>query len=137
MNQLMLTIAGRVVDDPKAIKTKSGKSMTTVRVAFNPSRFDRKENQWVDGQTIFYSVNTFDALAEHVVASLKKGEPVIVYGSHRIRHWGENEDQVDQVIDAQHVGHDLKWGTSDFTKRESATKDEYVEAWDEVPTEEA
>ncbi|HLT61282.1 MAG TPA: single-stranded DNA-binding protein, partial [Microlunatus sp.] len=56
-------------------------------------------------------------LAEHVGSSLRKGDPVVVYGSLRTRAWRkENRSGHDIEIVARTVGHDMSQGTSMFTK---------------------
>lgn len=49
--------------------------------------------------------------------SVKKGQRVIVLGRLRLRQW-EHEGKVYHVaeVDAESVGHDLMWGSANFTR---------------------
>ena len=80
---------------------------------------------YVDGGTNFVSVVTFNSLAANVVASMAKGQPVIVYGRLRVNMWStaEGHSNTSVEIDAYHVGHDLMWGQSLFTKSPRAQFD--------------
>jgi single-strand DNA-binding protein len=63
------------------------------------------------------NVTAFRALGVNLSNSLKKGEPVIVYGRMRINQWVNGEKSGTTVeIDAYNVGHDLSWGRTTFTK---------------------
>lgn len=78
----------------------------------------RLENgQWIDGHTNYYNVSVFRQLAENVLASLTKGQRVVVAGKLRVRQWeheGRTRTSVD--LEASSIGPDLKFGTAVFTK---------------------
>jgi single-strand DNA-binding protein len=78
------------------------------RVASNERRFDKTSESWVDGESLYLSVNCWRRLAENA-ASLVKGDPVIVSGKLRTREWtteqGERRSAVE--LEANAVGPDL------------------------------
>ncbi len=112
-----LTIAGTVATEPRHIVTSQGLSITSFRLASAQRKYDRNTNTWSDGETNWYTVTAFRQLAENVVASVKKGERVMVFGKLRIRGWQKDERSGLSVeIDADAVGHDLIWGTSVYTR---------------------
>ena len=112
-----ITIVGNVAGDPRHTQTPSGIPITTFRVASSPRRFDRTTEKWVDGETNWFSVSAFRALAMNAAASLQRGERVIVTGRLRIRTWEKGDRSGTAVeIDAEAIGHDLLWGTSRFER---------------------
>jgi single-strand DNA-binding protein len=88
------------------------------RVASNERRYDREKNQWVDGDTNWFTVNAFRTLAEHADRSFSKGDRVIISGRLRIRQWSNDGKTGTAVeIEADALGHDLRWGVSRFEKQ--------------------
>jgi single-strand DNA-binding protein len=113
----IITIRGFVASDIKSSTTTRGTSTASFRLGSTERRFDRATNTWVDGNTNWYTVQTFRHLAGHVVCSVKKGQRIIVVGRLRLRQW-EHEGKFYHVaeIDAESVGHDLMWGSANFTR---------------------
>lgn len=94
-----------------------GVAYCTFRVASNERRYDREKSQWIDGETTWVTVNTFRSLAEHAGVSFSKGDRVVVNGRLRVRKWVNGDRRGTAVeIEAEAVGHDLRFGTSRFTK---------------------
>ncbi|MEP7017028.1 MAG: single-stranded DNA-binding protein [Actinomycetota bacterium] len=117
MNETYVTVSGNVVGDPVARLTKAEVPFVTFRVASNVRRVNFKTGEYVDAGTNFVNVTAFRALGINLANSLKKGEPVIVYGRMRINQWVNGEKSGTTVeIDAYNVGHDLTWGQTAFTK---------------------
>lgn len=72
---------------------------------------------WVDGETNWCTITTFRQLADNAALSVKKGERVFLSGRLRIREWESGERSGTTVeIEADSLGHDLSWGTSNFTR---------------------
>lgn len=110
-----LTILGKVATDPVLAHTTGGTPVTNFRLASTHRRYDSATQTWVDAGTNWYSVAAFRQLGEHAKASLRTGDSVIVTGRLKIRAWeagGKSGTSVD--IEADAIGHDLKWGTSAF-----------------------
>lgn len=117
MNETDLTVAGRLVADPEHRTTHAGVQFTTFRLATNVRRRNR-EGVFVDGPTSYYNVATYRSLGMNSHTSLHKGDPVVVHGRLTIRDfqradesWGSSAE-----IDAYCVGHDLSYGTTEYTK---------------------
>ena len=117
MNETYVTVSGNVVGDPVARLTKADVPFVTFRVASNVRRVNFKTGEYIDAGTNFVNVTAFRALGVNLANSLKKGEPVIVYGRMRINQWVNGEKSGTTVeIDAYNVGHDLTWGQTTFIK---------------------
>ena len=117
MNETYVTVSGNVVGDPVVRATRANVPFVTFRVASNVRRVDFKTGEYIDAGTNFVNVTAFRALGVNLSNSLKKGEPVIVYGRMRINQWVNWERSGTTVeIDAYNVGHDLTWGQTTFRK---------------------
>ncbi|MEO7350178.1 MAG: single-stranded DNA-binding protein [Terrimesophilobacter sp.] len=112
-----MTITGLVATTPRHIITAEGLAVTSFRLASNLRRFDRKRNEWVDAGTNWYTVSSYRQLALNVVASVHKGDRVLVTGRLRIREWGDGDKKGLNIdLDADALGHDLSWGKSTFAR---------------------
>ena len=130
-----LTLTGLVATIPKQIVTGNGLAITTFRLASTQRRFDRTEQKWVDGDTNWYTISSFRQLATNVITSVQRGQRVVVTGRLRIRDWATEENHGTSVgVDADAIGHDLSWGTAQFT-RSASTKVAEADAEAETRTE--
>lgn len=113
-----LTVRGFLGGPVRLVTTDRGLPIATFRVASTPRRFDRDRQTWVDGETNWYSVTCFRALAQNVHATLDKGDPVVVTGRLKVRRWENEQGQRGTAveIDADGVGHDLTFGTGSFVR---------------------
>jgi len=116
-----VTIIGKVATDPVLAQTGGGVPVTNFRLASTHRRYDQATASWVDAGTNWYSVAAYRQLGEHAKASLRTGDSVIVTGRLRIRTWESNGKQGTSVdIDAEAVGHDLRWGTTAYLRSSRA-----------------
>lgn len=112
-----VTIVGNVATDPTQGQTAGGVPVTNFRLASTHRRFDDATQTWVDAGTNWYSVAAFRQLGENAKASLRSGDSVIVTGRMKIRQWESNGKQGTSVdIDADAIGHDLRWGTTAYRR---------------------
>ncbi|MGC5171145.1 single-stranded DNA-binding protein [Microbacterium sp. DT81.1] len=115
-----ITITGNIGTPPERKVTAAGVVITSFRVASSQRRFDRATGGWIDGETNWYTVSAFRALAEHVYESFHRGERVIVTGRLHLREWDNGiKKGFAAEIDAEAAGHDLLWGTTRFRKDET------------------
>lgn len=113
-----VTIVGNVGSDPHHMITPSGLSITKFRVGCTHRAYDNATNSWVDKHTNWYQVSTFRQVADHAQASIKRGDSVIVTGRIIQRQWEANGRTGTSVdLEADTVGHDLRWGTSTWTRK--------------------
>jgi single-strand DNA-binding protein len=112
-----ITITGVVGTIPRNFVTRDNLAVTSFRLASGQRRYDRGAGAWVDGETNWYSVTAFRQLATNVSRSIMKGDHIVVSGRVRVRDWTAGERSGTSVdIEADAVGHDLRWGTSSFTR---------------------
>lgn len=136
MNDLRVPVVGTVLTQPeRRVLEKSGATVTSFRIVVNYRRFDRETSQWTDYGLFRIRVNCWRRLGDHVYASLRVGEPVIVIGRIFTRDWRTDagEPRVLYELEADSVGHDLSRGTSTFVKAatdapQSVVEDEASEA---------
>lgn len=110
-------VVGIVATEPKLVVTTTGITLCSFRLASSERRYDRATEEWVEGDTNWFNVTAFRALGEHVKDSFEKGNRVIVSGKLKVRQWEHDGKQGTAVdIDADALGHELRWGTTQFTK---------------------
>ncbi|MEU1970588.1 single-stranded DNA-binding protein [Microbacterium sp. NPDC019599] len=132
-----ITVTGNIATPPEHKRTPGGVAITTFRVASGLRRFDRNTSSWVDSGTNWYTVSTFRSLAEHAMASLNKGDRVIVTGRLRLREWDTGAKKgITAEIDADAIGHDLLFGTTRF-ERGAGVAGAAPASWTAPPTPEA
>lgn len=117
MNETRVTVHGNVVAEPVERQTRTGGVFTTFRIATTPFR-RTADGRFVDGETSFFGVIAFNALAANAGRSLKKGQPVIVSGKLSVREWQgtDGHPRTSVEVDAEHIGHDLMWGHASFER---------------------
>lgn len=125
MNESYITVTGRVVADPESRTTRQGVPFAAFRLASTVRRLNPRTRDYEDGGTSFYNVTAFRSLGANVANSLKKGEPVVVYGRLRVNQWlrQDNSHATSVEIDAYNIGHDLSWGTTSLTRVSRAQLD--------------
>jgi len=111
-----ITVVGSLGGDPEERTTSKG-SVVQLRLASS----DRRRNaqgEWVDGPTSWYRVTAWGELGKNALASLKKGQRVIVAGELSISEWdlGDGHKGRTAEIRAVSLGHDLTFGRSTFER---------------------
>jgi single-strand DNA-binding protein len=72
---------------------------------------------WVDGETNWFTINSFRQLAINSASSISKGDRIVVSGRLKVRDWDNGERSGTSVeIEADSLGHDLVWGTTQFSR---------------------
>lgn len=128
MNDTWMTIVGNVVDEPRPRETKNGHKVTNFRVASTSRRYDREQERYVDDETLYVNVTCWRGQAVNVAESLRKGQPVIVYGRYYTRDYTKNEQvRTSYELEATAVGHDLSRGVSSFTRMNRAAPPVVIE----------
>ncbi|MEX5300672.1 single-stranded DNA-binding protein [Kocuria sabuli] len=112
-----ITVRGYVATDPESRNLPDGTVVVTFRLASTPRWFDQQSSSWRDGHTNWLTVQAFRALGLNALASIKKGQPVVVVGKLKVRFWeGEHGRNTAVDVDAVSIGHDLALGTACFQR---------------------
>ncbi len=109
MNGNTITVVGNLTKDPTMRYTTTGKPVTDFTVACNHGWRDRDSQTWVEGEASFFKVECWETMAENVVESIRKGDPVIVVG--RLNRRTYEQDGVTREsweIRADNVGADMR-----------------------------
>ena len=119
MNGTMVTLVGNVVSEVKYSTTTGGVPVANFRLSATERRYDRQRQAWVDGDTSLFLIWSWRWLAENVLGSVGRGDPLLVTGRLRIREWDSGEGRPRGLvpeIEAASIGHDLCRGTSAFRR---------------------
>ena len=117
MNETLVTVAGNVAAEPRNRVTAAGVRVCSFRLASTERRYNKELQSWRDGETVYYTVTCWRAMAENAEESVKKGQPMIVHGRLRVSSYEKDgQTRTSVEIEARSLGHDLTWGVSEFTK---------------------
>ncbi|GGG62062.1 hypothetical protein GCM10011374_26480 [Kocuria dechangensis] len=112
-----ITVRGYVATDPESRNLPDGTVVVAFRLASTPRWYDAQTASWRDGHTNWFTVQAFRALGLNALASVKKGQPVVVVGRLKVRFWeGEHGRNTAVDLDAVSIGHDLALGTAGFQR---------------------
>ena len=107
-------IEGNLTADPEVRNLNDGTPVASFTVAYTASKKNRQTDEWEDEGTAFVRVSVWDKLVETVVASLTKGNRVIVSGPMKVRQYetndGEKRDSIEMT--ANMVGASLRRQTA-------------------------
>ncbi|MFF2927280.1 single-stranded DNA-binding protein [Streptomyces celluloflavus] len=121
MNETMVTLVGNAATAVEHRLTAAGVPVARFRLAATSRRWDKARECWSDGETSFYTVRAWRALADNVAASVAVGEPLVVQGRLRLREGEQPPERGGQrwfsaEVDAVAIGHDLGRGTAAFRR---------------------
>ena len=130
--EINLTVVGNLTADPELRYTQSGVPVVNLTIASSPRIFDRATNEWKDGTTTFLRCTAWREYAEHIAASLRKGNNVIALGrlAQRDYETKEGEKRVTYELELDHVGPTLAYATAVVTRvsRSSASQSASADA---------
>ena len=109
MHEPLITVVGNVGAPPRMRVVASGAVVTDFRLASTPRKKDRATEAWGDGETLWFGITCWRALADNVAASLQKGDRVVVTGRLAAHTWltEQGEKRSGLEIEASSVGLDL------------------------------
>lgn len=116
-------IIGRLARDPELRFTQGGHAVCSFGLAWSPRKKNATTGEWEDGETSWFNCTAWRDLAEHVAASLVKGNRVIVTGQVRSRDWEDKDGnkRTSVEIDVQDCGPTLRFADAsvEATQRSS------------------
>ena len=128
MAEIPIAVVGNVATSVQGKLTSAGR-VASFRLASNVRRFDRTRGIWYDAETNYFTVTCWRQLADNVLSSLSKGDPVVVSGRVHVRAWKNAEREgITVEIEAGAVGHDMSRGTSAFRRKEPEPPEPVVDA---------
>jgi single-strand DNA-binding protein len=116
-----VTLVGYVAQEPNIRTTRTGKTVTDLRVGITPRYRDQATGEWRDAESSYFTVSCWDRLAHHVRASMHKGEPVLVRGKFKTSTFEDKDGRprTETKITADVVGHDLSRGVANYIRQRS------------------
>lgn len=110
-----MTFRGFVGTDIEQSTTPGGVEVVSFRMGCPERRYDAGRGEWVDAHTNWFTVQCYRHVADNVLASVKKGQRVIVLGKLRLRSFETNgRVQFVSEIKVETIGHDLMWGKAEY-----------------------
>jgi single-strand DNA-binding protein len=109
-----ITLIGNLTNDPELRFTPSGSAVANFTVASTPKTFDRNNNEWKDGETLFMRCAAWKEMGENVAESLTKGMRVVVTGRLKSRSYDTKEGEKRTVIELEvdEIGPSLRYATA-------------------------
>ena len=105
-----VVIRGYLGTNPKRFEA-NGSTGCSFRLATTRGYFDRRTQQWKESPTTWVSVRAFRVLAENILTSLYKGDPVIVAGELVTDEWTQDGARRTSLsLQANCAGPDLNQG---------------------------
>ncbi|HVS67566.1 MAG TPA: single-stranded DNA-binding protein [Mycobacteriales bacterium] len=116
--EIYTTVQGNLTADPVGRTTANGAAVVNFRVASNTRRFDKEQGEYRDGDTTYIGVTCWRGLAGNVLASLRKGDSVVVFGKLIQRSYEAKDGGQRTVheIEALGVGPDLSRWPADLRR---------------------
>ncbi len=116
--ETIITIIGNLVDDPELRWTNNGAAVCKFRVASTPRVYDKQEQAWKDGQSLFLSCSVWRQSAEHCAETLQRGMRVILQGRLKQRSYEDREGVKRTVfeLEVEEIGPSLRNATARVTK---------------------
>jgi single-strand DNA-binding protein len=116
VNEAIVSVSGYIATQPKGGWTKDGTRTVSMRLGWTPRRIDKTTGDWVDQPSSFVSVICYRRVAENAALCLRRGDPVVVKGSLRVREYGEEPKRTAVEVIADTIGHDLSRGITIFKR---------------------
>lgn len=114
-NEATFSVTGYVATPPKSGYTRDGTRTLYMRVGWTPRRIDKRTGEWTDQPTSFVGVTCYRKVAENAAACLRRGDPIVLKGTLRVREFGDDK-RVTVDVFADSIGHDLSRGVTIFKK---------------------
>ncbi|MGQ0837942.1 single-stranded DNA-binding protein [Actinokineospora sp.] len=124
MFETQVTLVGKVVGDVSRRRFEDDVTIAHFRLMTQERKFVRETGEWTDGDRMFVTVRCWRKLGDNVLASLARGDQVVVTGRLYHREYEtEGKQRLSVEVDARSVGPDLS--------RCTVTIDRHV--WDDAP----
>lgn len=118
MRDIQTTLIGNATGDPTEHKQDNGTVTAKVRIAVTGRYYNAAVQDFADRKSEFITVFARKQLARNLLASVRKGQPLIVTGRLSTSEWTGSDDILRHSlnIQAEAIGHDLNYGTTIHTR---------------------
>jgi single-strand DNA-binding protein len=132
-NEAHISLIGFVATQPKKGLTKNGWLSLSMRVGWTPRTLNQTTGEWSDLPSSFVTVQCYRKVAEHASVCLRRGDPIVVRGTMRVREYTDQNGQRRSSVEVQadSIGHDMSRGISTYSKlpaRAELTAEEYEQS---------
>ncbi|MBM6588808.1 single-stranded DNA-binding protein [Brevibacterium sp. RIT 803] len=116
--ETIITVVGNLTADPELRFTPNGAAVANFTIASTPRQFDRRSNEFKDGETLFLRCSAWKKLGENIAESLQRGTSVVAQGRLKSRSFETKEGEKRTVteLDVDEIGPSLKRATAVVTK---------------------
>jgi single-strand DNA-binding protein len=123
-NEANVSLIGFVATQPKKGRTKTGITTMTMRVGWTPRTVDKATGEWSDLPSSFATVWCYRKVAEHASVCIRRGEPIVLRGTLRVREYTDQNGQRRSSVEitADSIGHDVSRGISTYSKLPTRTE---------------
>lgn len=80
-----------LVADPELRFSPSGVAVASMRLVATDRRFNKENNEWEDGDKLWFDATCFKQLAENTVETVGRGDRVIVTGKWKTDEWEDRD----------------------------------------------
>jgi len=121
MPAIDITVVGNLARDPELKETSRGVSLCTFTIAASERHRD-DDGTWADGPTTWVRCSAWRDLGEHISATLRKGDRVIVTGRLAEREYEHNgAKQSSWEVTVSDAGPSLKFTEAKLAKAARAS----------------
>lgn len=116
--ETIITVVGNLTNDPELRFTPGGDAVANFTIASTPRTFDKKTNDWKDGETLFLRCSVWREAAENVAESLTKGTRVVCQGRLKSRSYEtkEGEKRTVMELEVDEIGPSLRYASAKVTR---------------------
>ena len=133
-NTITLTIDGYAARDAEIKYTPQGTAVTEALIPHTPRRYNEQTRQWEDaGETTWVTCSFWDKDAETAQQAIRKGTPVTVTGTPKIRAYTGKDGQPHAALSLTA----RSWGiqpTAGTTQQQPPQQNTATDPWGNNPT---
>lgn len=133
-NSITLTVDGYAARDAEIKYTPQGTAVTEALIPHTPRRYNEQTRQWEDaGETTWVTCSFWEKDAEAAQQAIRKGTPVTVTGTPKIRAYTSKDGQPHAALSLTA----RSWGVqpaATATQQQPPQQDTTLDPWGNNPT---
>lgn len=112
-------VVGNLTAAPELRFTPSGAAVANFTIASTPRKFNKQNNTWEDGESLFLRCSIWRQAAENIAECLNQGDRVVVVGRLKQRSYDKEGEKRSVIeLEVEEIGPSLKWATVKVNKVE-------------------